>query len=199
MCAASAATYLPPVQGGRRSCGTTQQVQGSFVVLVPQLHLSVLAPHAGQVVHVLEGHGSGLLKDDACIVKAVVLLVEAGKGCPQREGLADSLWRRVTVGCEKNAQAKQCKGTLARVTHPKQQSSILQSFWMFGQCEIAVLRASCSIRTFRIQVTHLVRVHCCHRLGKHFNLSLGLAVEELDPLVPFMHVVRVLPQHDAAQ
>lgn len=44
-----------------------QDVQRLVIVLVPQLHLAILAPHSCQVVHLLEVHLGGLLKDGPCL------------------------------------------------------------------------------------------------------------------------------------
>jgi len=45
----------------------------------------------------------------------------------------------------------------------------------------------------------LFRVHHVDGTGVLFDLARRLPVKQLDPLVPLVHVVGVLPQHDAAQ
>lgn len=47
--------------------------------------------------------------------------------------------------------------------------------------------------------THLVHVNCGDSLCVGEDLLVRLPIEELDPLVPLMDVVRVLPQHHTAQ
>ena len=56
-----------------------------------QLHLRIFTPYAGQIIHVLELHLGGFVKDYAGVIQAVVPLVKAGKGAPQREWLAYGL------------------------------------------------------------------------------------------------------------
>ena len=46
------------------ACSHSQQPQGLIVVLVSELQLSALTPHACQVIHLLEVHLGGLLQDD---------------------------------------------------------------------------------------------------------------------------------------
>ncbi len=46
---------------------------------------------------------------------------------------------------------------------------------------------------------HLVDIHGGDSLGVGEDLLVGVAVEQLDALVPLVHVVRVLTQHDAGQ
>lgn len=87
-------SHLPPVEGGWWRSSSAQQVEGIFVVLVAQLHLSVLAPNAGQVIDILEGNSRRLFENDPGVLDAVVLLVEPGKASPQGEGLSDSLYAR---------------------------------------------------------------------------------------------------------
>lgn len=65
---------------------------------MPELHFRILAPHAGEVVHILEWDCCGFLKDDAGIAEAVMPLIKARKGSPQREELANCL--RVKVNSE---------------------------------------------------------------------------------------------------
>ena len=49
------------------------------------------------------------------------------------------------------------------------------------------------------QVSHLINIHSGDSLSVGQDLLVWLPIEELDALVPLVHIVWVLPQHDAAQ
>lgn len=59
------ASCPPTAPAHKPSSAYPQQPQGLVVVLVPELQLATLTPHACQVVHLLEAHLGGLLQDDA--------------------------------------------------------------------------------------------------------------------------------------
>lgn len=46
---------------------------------------------------------------------------------------------------------------------------------------------------------YLVRIHCLDRLSVGQDLAGRVALKELDSLVPLMHSVGILAQHDATQ
>mmetsp|Transcript_8812 Transcript_8812/g.18856 ORF Transcript_8812/g.18856 Transcript_8812/m.18856 type:complete len:284 (-) Transcript_8812:727-1578(-) len=75
----------------RLRCRPPHQLQGFLEVLVAQLHLHPLAPHLGQVVHVLVSHLARLVKDYARVGQVAVALIELGKCAPQRVRLANRL------------------------------------------------------------------------------------------------------------
>ena len=48
-------------------------------------------------------------------------------------------------------------------------------------------------------VAHHIHINSGHSLSVRENLLVRLPIEELDALVPLMHIVGILPQHHTAQ
>ena len=75
----------------------SQQAQRTLEVLMPELHLSILAPDYSKIIHVLQSYFCSLLENDSGIGDVSMALVKLGKGDPQSVWLADCL-QEITVG-----------------------------------------------------------------------------------------------------
>lgn len=89
--AADAQTYLPSPERGWWLSRPPHQTERLFEILVPELHFSRLAPHGGEIVHVLELDLSRLVEDHTRVGDVAVSLVELGECDPQAVWLSHSL------------------------------------------------------------------------------------------------------------
>lgn len=91
---ASSQTHLTGAKCGWGLGGLPHETQCSLEVLVPEFHFSPLTPHCCQVIHVLQLHLSGLVKDHSSIGNIPMTLIELSKRHPKGVWLANSLQKK---------------------------------------------------------------------------------------------------------